>query len=582
VRSFLGHVAVVAVLGVVALGLYASTVDFPFVFDDLNNIRDNPHIRAEQLTWDALWRAAAHGPTTRPVAYASFALSYRLGGLEPAAYRWGNIAIHAVCGWLVYLLSLQLLALHERLSSQAPPHSFPKMRVAAALLTAAIFVVHPLQTQSVTYIVQRMGSLSALFSLLALLCWIAGRVRVGGRRHWLWGAAFASWLLALLTKENAATLPAVVLLIEWFFLRDLDPAWLRRHAVVISAAVAVGVGLGVAYLSVYPHDWEEYGLTPTAQMLSELRVLWRYLVLVVLPLPSWQNLSHEVAVSRSLLDPPTTLVAGVGFALLFAGLVAAARRRRLVAFCGLWFFVTLAIESSFLPIELMYEHRLYLPLVGPSLLASHVLFGFRPRPEPWTVVVGMVLVALFAAGTVLRNEIWRDEATLWSDVVSKSPSDARAWNNLGQAREQSGHFEAAEKAFSEAVRLDSEYPRAYANLGIAFQRLGRIEEALDAYGVALRLEPDIASTWSNRGSAFLAIGRWVDARDDYLAALRLAPRSASAHYGAGAALARLGAWDTAEEHIEAALRLGLADADARRLLQAVRQARTLGLEAPPP
>ena len=581
-KSFLGHVAVVAGLGVVTLGLYASTVDFPFAFDDLNNIRDNPHIRAEQLSWDALWRAATHGPTTRPVAYASFALSYRLGGLEPAAFRWGNIAVHAVCGWLVYLLSLQLLSLHERLSRQALPRSFPKTRVAAALLTSVIFVVHPLQTQSVTYIVQRMGSLSALFSLLALLCWIAGRVRVGSRRRWLWGAAFASWLLALLTKENAATLPAVILLIEWFFLRDLDPAWMRRHVAAIGAAAAVGVGLGVAYLSAYPHDWNEYGLTPATQMLSELRVLWRYLVLVVLPLPSWQNLSHEVAVSRSLLDPPTTLAAGVGLALLFAGLIAAVRRRRLVAFCGLWFFVTLAIESSFLPIELMYEHRLYLPLVGPALLVSHALFGFRSRPAAWTAVVAMVLVAWFAAGTVARNEIWRDGVTLWSDVVSKSPGDARAWNNLGQAREQSGQFEAAELAFSEAVRLDPEYPRAYANLGIAFQRLGRIEEAIDAYDEALRLEPDIASTWSNRGSAFLAIERWVDARDDYLAALRLAPNSASAHYGAGAAFARLGAWDTAEEHVEAALRLGLADAGAHRLLQAVRQARTLGLEAPPP
>jgi tetratricopeptide (TPR) repeat protein len=566
------------------LGLYASTADFPFVFDDVNNIRDNPHIRAEQFSWDALWRAATHGPTRRPVANASFALSYLVGGLEPAAYRWGNIAIHAVCGWLTYLLAMRLLALHGRLSGQSPPHSFPKARVAAALLTAAIFVAHPLQTQSVTYVVQRMASLSALFSLVSLLCWLAGRVRSGGPRRWLWVAAFASWLLALLSKENAATLPAVVLLIEWFFLRDLDPAWLRRHAVAIGAAVIVGVGLGVAYLAVWTtaYHWEFYGFTPVERMLSEARVLWRYLVLVALPLPPWQNLGHDVAISRSLLDPPTTLVACAGLALLFAGLVATARRRRLAAFCGLWFFVNLLIESSFLPIALMYEHRLYLPLVGPALLVSHTLFGLRPRPAPWAVAAGVTLIALLAAGTALRNEVWRDETALWSDVVSKSPRDARAWNNLGQAHEQLGRFDAAARTFAEAARLDPDYPRAHANLGIALQRLGRIDEALESYGAALRLEPDIATTWSNRGSAYLALGRWGEARDDYLAALRLAPRSAPAHHGVGMALANLGSWDAAAEHLEEALRLDRDNADVRRLLQAVRQARALGLEAPPP
>jgi tetratricopeptide (TPR) repeat protein len=253
-----------------------------------------------------------------------------------------------------------------------------------------------------------------------------------------------------------------------------------------------------------------------------------------------------------------------------------------VAFCGLWFFVNLAIESTFLPIALMYEHRLYLPLVGPALLVSHVLFGFRPRVAPWAVAAGVALVALLAVGTASRNQVWRDEITLWSDVVLKSPGDARAWNNLGQAHEQLGRFEAAEQAFSEAVRLDPEYPRARANLGIALQRLGRIDEALEAYGAALLLEPDIATTWSNRGSAYLTLRRWDEARDDYQEALRLAPRSASAHHGVGMALANLSVLDAAAEHLEEALRLDRDNADVRRVLQAVRQAQALGLEAPPP
>jgi tetratricopeptide (TPR) repeat protein len=557
VRSFLGHVAVAAALGALTLGLYASTADFPFVFDDLQNIRDNPHIRAEQLSWDALWRAATHGPTKRPVAYVSFALSHRVGGLEPAAYRWGNIAVHAVCGWLVYLLALRLLALHGRLSDQSAPHSFAKTRVAVALLTAAIFVAHPLQTQSVTYIVQRMASLSALFSLVSLLCWLAGRVRSGGPRRWFWAAAFASWLLALLSKENAATLPVVVLLIEWFFLRDLDPAWLRRHAVAIGAVAAVGLGLGVAYLTVWTtsHGWELYGFTPVERMLSESRVLWRYLALVALPLPSWQNLGHEVAISRSLLEPPTTLVAGAGLALLFAGLVATARRRRLVAFCGLWFFVNLAVESTFVPLALMWEHRLYLPLVGPALLVSHTLFGFRPRTAPWAVAVGMALVALLATGTALRNPVWRDEVALWSDVTSKSPGDARAWNNLGAAFTELDRNEEALEFLQTAIALDPSYPEARVTFAVALIALGRIDAAETQLRRALEIAPSNVKALSNLGQLLQQRGQLEAALGHLRTAVRYDPSDATAQLNLANVLLRVGRRDEALQYFGEAARL---------------------------
>ena len=556
-RSFLGHVVVAAVLGALTLGLYASTADFPFVFDDLNNIRDNQHIRVERLSWDALWQAATRGYTKRPVAYLSFALSHRVGGLEPAAYRWVNIAIHAVCGWLVYLLALQLLALHGRLSGQSPPNSSSKTRVAAALLTAAIFVAHPLQTQAVTYVVQRMAGLSALFSLVSLLCWLAGRMRAGGRRRWFWAAAFASWLLALLSKENAATLPAVILMIEWFLLRDLDPAWLRRHAGAIGAAAAVVIALGVAYLAIWTdaHGWERYGFTPVERMLTELRVLWRYLALVALPLPSWQNLGHEVAISRSLLDPPTTLVAGAGLALLFAGLVATARRRRLVAFCGLWFFVNLAIESTFLPIALMYEHRLYLPLVGPALLVSHVLFGFRPRVAPWAVAAGVALVALLAVGTASRNQVWRDEITLWSDVVSKSPRDARASSTLGAALTELGRNEEALVPLETAIELDPGYAKAHITLAAALMALGRLDTAEAELRRALEIVPTDVKALSNLGQLLQQRGELEAALGHLRAAVQYGPSDSSAHSNLANALLRIGRRDEALLHFREATRL---------------------------
>ena len=139
---------------------------------------------------------------------------------------------------------------------------------------------------------------------------------------------------------------------------------------------------------------------------------------------------------------------------------------------------------------------------------------------------GTAVVALVAAGAVLDNEVWRGETTLWSDVVSESPGGSRDWNNLGQTQEQLGRFEAAEQAFSEAARLDPEYPRARANLGITLHRLGRIDEAPEAYGAALLLEPDIATTWSNRGSAALALPPWGAARAHYQDAPPLPPRPA--------------------------------------------------------
>lgn len=572
------------VLAALAFALYGPTADYPFVFDDQNNIRDNRSVHAERLDGASLWRAASSGSTNRPVAYVSFAVDHAIGGLDPAAFRRTNVAIHALCAWLVYLLVYRLVSLHARLAGQAAPRSEGAALFVAAL-AAGIFVAHPLQTQSVTYIVQRMSSLSALFTLVALLAWFEGRVRSGGWRGSWWAGAAIAWGLALCTKETAVVLPALILLVEWFLLQDLDPAWLRRHATRFAAVGLVGVALGALVLRAYPYGYELYGFGPGERMLSELRVLWRYLALVFWPVPGALNLGHEVAVSRSLLEPPTTLLAGLGLLALFAFVVAVARRRRLVAFSVLWFFATLALESSFLPIELMYEHRLYLPMLGPALLVAHVVAGVRGiGPHRFfsllAGVLGLGIVALLVAGTAARNPTWRDETTLWSDVVAKSPHDARAWNNLGSAHEQEGRLEEAVGAFREAAVLDADYERPRANLGIALHRLGHLEEALVAYDAALVLAAGNADTRRNRASALLALGRLEAARDEYQQALRLDSRSASAHYGMGATLARLGRWKESRLHLDESLRLDPRNAEVQRLRQAVGRAETLGLEAP--
>lgn len=507
-----------AALCAVGVAAYANTFQAPFVLDDWNNILDNPFIRWTQLDLESVRFTVSNSPLARPVAYLTFALNHWLGGYAVAGYHAVNLAIHLANACLVYALARITLRRLPLLSLQASPAPASSWGPWLALAAALVFVAHPLQTQSVTYIVQRMNLLCALFYLAALIAFIRGRLSASRARAAGWFAlALLSGALALGSKENAATLPLATWLYDWFFLRDLRRGRRAELALLLMVALFAGLFVGRGGTTLLDHSAREFTLWE--RLLTQPRVVMLYISLIALPLPGRLNLAHDVAFSRGLLDPPTTLACIAAIAALLVLAVRIAPRRRLASFAILWFFLHLAIESTIFPIELVFEHRTYLPLVGLCLWLPVPLAGLaRLRPR-LALPATAALVAALSLATFVRNATWGSEIALWSDAAAKSPG----------------------------------LVRAHTNLGVALARAGRHEEALVAYDRALTIQPDSAELHYDRVFSLRALAREPEAEAELDLVLHLAPEHAGAHQMKGESALRRGDIGTAIVHLRNAL-----------------------------
>jgi len=559
-KPYEAHLLAVIVLYLLGFAVYLNSFSVPFIFDDYPNILDNPSIRMTAVDFDNLHAAAVESHASRrPIANVSFALNYLAGGYDVKGYHLVNILIHVVNGVLVYFVCLILLNRNQALVGQRTASS-RRMRL-VALLAAAVFIAHPVQVQAVTYIVQRMTSMATMFYLMSLLLYLLGRQREDwpGRGAY-WSAAFALWLLALHSKEIAATLPIVLVMIEYFLFRGSRKAWAGLHPGVLLFSLMASIGVVFLYLGSDPGasiaaQYTEHGITPGERLLTELRVVVFYLSLLVLPLPSRLSLEHTFAVSHGLTDPISTLIAATFLLALIITAARLCRRHPILSLCITWFLITLSIESSFIGLELAFEHRLYLPMFGFALATAY-LFSLTPvRHRTIAIGFGGAMVVALAAASIARNTDWQDAAVLWADTASKNPSSYRAQNNLGRALMQQDKHEQAEHAFNEALRLNPQYPEPHNNLGSLHARAGRFDQAYAHFAAAIELNPRYAQAFNNLGVALLNQGLAQEAALQLAEALRLAPRYAKAHANLSVALLRLGEMQTACRHYRMALEL---------------------------
>jgi protein O-mannosyl-transferase len=256
--------------------------------------------------------------------------------------------------------------------------------------------------------------------------------------------------------------------------------------------------LGPRFLSLMSGDFARRGFTPVQRLLTEGRVVVHYLTLLAAPLPWRLNLDYDVPVSRSLLDPPSTACSVAVLLALAAFGAWQWRRNRLVSFAVLWFLGNLAIESTLVPLDLQYEHRLYLPSMLPCLLAAGALLGGAPVSRRRWSVLGVVALAL-AAFTVERNRLWADPVLLFSDNAAKSPQKGRVLANLGLAFADRGDREQARAAFERAVALDPEQVGAGNNLALLLLDLGQAGQARKVLELTLERHPRDAGTHANLG-----------------------------------------------------------------------------------
>jgi len=546
--------------------IYSSNLAGPFVFDDGRNIQNNPAIRLTQLSWSGLMDAATKSPLpNRPLAYISFAFNYYFHSYRTVGYQLTNILIHMLAGLFLYLfikITLGLPALQSRFGNS-------RWLPFCAVL---IWLVHPLHTQSVTYIVQRMNSMASMFYILSMLCYARARLAQGPTVKWLLATAcLMSGALALATKETAATLPCFLLIYEWFFFQDLSREWLKRHLPFLVGIFILLIVVSLIYMGGHPlakilSAYESRNFTLAQRVLTEFRVVILYLTLLIFPHPNHLNLDYDFPLSHSLLDPVTTLLALLAITGLLAWSVWLAKKDRLLSFCLLWFFGNLVIESSVIGLEIVFEHRTYLPSMMIILLAA-ILANRYLRANFLKAVMICAITLVFAAWTYERNTTWSNAVSLWSDVVKKSPQKVRPHNNLGNALKHQGKIEEAIVHFNKALQINPGYSKAHNNLGTALASQGKTDEAIKHFGIALYINPNYAAAHSNIGVALAGRNEIEKAIVHFRAALRLKPNKANVHSNLGAALVRQGKLQEALEHLHIALRLKPDDVQTYNNLQ---------------
>jgi tetratricopeptide (TPR) repeat protein len=511
-------VYVVAVLLMIAgVGAYHNTWSVPLMFDDKPAILSNPTIR--QLGTALFPPADGSSVTGRPVVNLSFALNHGLSGESVWSYHALNLLIHVSAGLALFGIMRRTLmrpVFSERVRTAALP---------LAWTVAMLWLVHPLQTESVTAIVQRTESLAGLFFLLTLYGFVRCRHSSTSARWWAMGS-LATCLLGMATKEIMVTAPLLVLLydrtfwagsfrqawqVHWRYYLGLGCTWLLLGWLVFSAGgtrgTAAGLGLGV---------------TPWTYVLTQCRALLLYLKLAFWPHPLVFDYGTEV-----IRDPNAVWVQGVALLLLAGATLTALWRRPPLGFLGAWFFVILAPSSSVMPLvsQTIAEHRMYLPLaavIALVVMAAYTLLGRAALGAALVVGLGLVLL------TVERNLDYRSELALWTDTVAKVPDNARARINLAEMLIEAGRPAAALEHAAAAVRLRPNYAEAQTNLGIALAQLGRPADALGPCRRAVELRPDYARGRSNFGSVLAALGRWSEAIEQFEAALQLAPPTGDA------------------------------------------------------
>ncbi|MFQ5353930.1 MAG: tetratricopeptide repeat protein, partial [Thermodesulfobacteriota bacterium] len=571
-------------LAVLVVLIYSNVIGAPFIFDDLKYILENDFLRDLSNFWDL--------SGTRYVVFLSFALNYAAGGLSPAGYHIVNIAVHAINSILVFLL---VRALFETPSCENGAGGAAHGKAAevrgpaflAAVTTALIFAAHPLETEAVAYVSQRFASLVALFYLLSLFCYIRARLLLLARKTAsgvvLFVLTFIWGLIAQKSKETAFTLPAVILLAEFLFFQrgrlSLKeggyPAlpFLALFAVIpleLFYRTAAGAG-GIAGKLRLLQLEELATLSRSDYLFTQFRVLVTYLRLLFFPLG--QRGDYDYTLYHSFFALPV-LLSFIFLLLIFAAAaylsVVFARRGRafglMAGFGVLWFFITISVESSIVPIkDVIFEHRVYLPSMGVFLCMASLYFSLAERGarkgrvgrgHAGGVLTGpLVIVLILSILTYSRNRVWTSDMLFWSDVVSKSPQGARGYNNLGNVYYNMGSAGEAVKYYKKAISLKKDYHEAYNNLGTAYLAMNRGELALGLFKRALEIRPDYVDAAANKALALVTLNRPDEALGAARAALELRPDFAGARAALGMALVDRGEVNAGIRHLQEAVRL---------------------------
>lgn len=490
-------------IAVLTLLVYSNSFNASWHLDDYDNIVRNPGIHLTDLAPDSIKKsfyASVDGGNYngdklfRPVAMFSFALNWYLGKNNVFGYHLVNFSIHVLTGFVLFLTIQALL--------KTPNIKIPSStgRYHIALMSALIWVVHPIQVSCVTYIVQRMALLAALFYVTALYTYCRFRSsRDPLRKGLLFLLYCLLFALGMGSKENTILLPLSTLLIEVAFYRKDSVRALFKPKLFLSLASVTGI-IAAAVLIWTQGDlgkflvgYEIRPFTPLQRLMTEGRVIWMYLYQLIYPVSSQFSVEHDILISQGLTTPWTTLPAILGIVILFGLSIMKLRQFPLISFAILFYFLNHSVESTILNLELVFEHRNYLPsmfLFLPFVAGCYEGLSRYLNKQTQPLIAALLCFAIpsvfiaFAMGTYIRNIDWKTEKALWEDAIEKAPQRARPYQSLAvEYYQRKRDWDNAMALHYKALDMKDSKPAymrmvGYDNLRFIYQEKGDSDTAL--------------------------------------------------------------------------------------------------------
>jgi tetratricopeptide (TPR) repeat protein len=568
----------VALVGIL---VYSNSLHVPFQWDENDFIVRNPVVKNLDYFLNPS-RAANLDPDyymflkTRYLGYLTFALNYRLHGFNVVGYHLFNLAIHILSAFWVYVLT--------RLTFSTPVLRGSRLRSQASwigLFAALLFVSHPVQTEAVTYIFQRHASFVTFFYLLTLVAYVKWRLareekEVSSlRSKVLYSLALIACVLAMKTKENAFTLPLSVAAYDFFFFKDAVKGRVLRLLPFFATLAIIPLAIvgwdnplhKVITRAIDPASLLTRGTSSETYLFTQFRVLLTYVRLLFLPVH--QNADYDFPLLTSFFNPAVLssllfhLVAvGAGVYLYFCS-KGSRPEWRILSFGILWFYLTLSVESSIIPLKMIgCEYRIYLPSVWVLISIVVVFFALAGRlklrhrgSERILIIFLTAIVLVYSILTFARNGVWKDDVALWRDVTRKSETNPRGYYNLGLAYAKRDRLAEATGAFQRVLSLDPSHAKAHLNLALIYDRQGHSDEAMKEFQRALELDPGDANTHYNLGITLARQGRLFEALAAFQQAIQLDPNDANARNNLGVIYGRLGRLEDAVREFKAALRI---------------------------
>jgi len=564
-RIFTSPYTYLVTIMVLILLAYSNTLNAPFIFDDVDNISNNWTIRWQTISWENFQNILKSLNGKRPISLITLGINYYFDGYNVFWYHITNLVIHIINSLLLFFIIKEILQLYCSSSNKYLRDLENNKNKLIALFSMSLWALNPIQIYSVTYTIQRMNSLSAMFSLIAIFIYIKIRTMSFDNKKLHFFMVISCFImllsvasLAVLSKQNAILLPFFIILIEIFFIqkfkilcfKNLLNNKIQTMLITISVLIILGIVIGFIYYNTATNPWKHIlslyhgrDFSPKERLLTQPRIVLYYLSLIFYPSPDRLTFLVNIPKSTSFLVPITTIYAIIfHFSIIIFSLIFA-KKYPILSFSILWFYIGHILESTIIPLELVYIHRNYLPSMFLFLPIIWGLYHCSYKKviifEKYKYVIIIFLsgsILLFTTWTYQYNKIWSTEVSFWADNVKKSPKLGRPHANYGIALFKAGRIKEAHTEYDLTLKIKPNDTRTHYNKGVAYEAEKKYEKALYSYSKALRANKIFADAWCNQGNVLIELGDLDNGLNCLYQAWELQPFDTHTNYSLGHAL----------------------------------------------